>query len=208
MSGYPLAPRSKSGEVAEFIDDDQFASGQSVDKCGYEIVSLFWHSVPVNHKNPYTGADVHLMAHNDYMRFAGPDVASNQAGMSNAQLVRELALHNFKFQYVLPPTDWHAVRSFLLYGYPVLLGGVDEATVYDVEHGGCPYSWIRPHVDYFHILLATGLSLSDELLCRDTANIGPDGKVRIGPRRYRTAGLKLTTAVALVPSWLPVPSGL
>ena len=207
MMHLAISPKSPSGEVARFIDDDQFGPGQSLDKCGYEIVSLFWHSVAPDKVNPYHATDIHAMAHTDYLYYAGQDILSNQTGMSNVTLYSDLKRH--RFEYVgLPPGNWDRVRTFLLYGYPVVLGGVDEATVFDVGVGKCPYSWIRPGVDYWHIILATGLSYSDELLVRDTANIGPDGKVRPGPRRYRLGGMKLTTATALVPSWLLVPTGL
>lgn len=218
MSGLPLAPRTRSGEVAEYVDDDQFASGQSLDKCGFEIVSLFWHSVKPGERNPYSGNQIHQMAHDDYVRFDGPDTRSNSNGMSNETLYRLISFHNFKLsilaayreQIPLYLSDTRALRSFLLYGYPVVLGGVSEKSVYDEEMRGCPYSWEqgKSSPDYSHIILATGLGASDEVLCRDTANIGPDGRVRMGPRRYRLSSLKLTTATALVPSWLASPMGL
>lgn len=217
MSGLPLAPRTRSGEVAEFLDDDQFASGQSLDKCGFEIVSLFWHSVPPGHKNPYSGGDVHLMAHEDYLKFDGPDITANGQGMSNETLYKLLDAHHFMYhsicqhaQIPLSRSDANVIRVMLLYGYPVILGGVSEKSVYDEELKHTPYSWEQKAAspDYSHVILATGLAASDEIVCRDTANIGPDGKVRIGPRRYRLSSLRLTTATALVPSWLAAPTGL
>lgn len=193
-----------SGEVAAFVDDNQFGFGQSPDKCGFEIVSLFWHSVKSGSHNPYSSAQIHAMAHTDYVHFDGPDLASNHNGMADWTLYADLEMH--KFKYVKLAKDWNIIRGFIGHGYPVVIGGVSEATVFDVElNSHVPYPWIKPGVNYFHIILATGLDGPNILKFRDTANVQPNGQLRPGPRRYRTDLMHFTTATALVPTWLPAP---
>jgi hypothetical protein len=202
---------SPSGEVALFVDDDQFGWGQSILKCGFEIVSLFWHSVQWRSgaRNPYTPAEVHDMAHADYVVFNGPDVVANDRGMTDQELYGDIARH--RFGCVPLRKDWGQVKRFLEYGYPVVIGGVNERQVRDAGLSGqaCPYHWIKPGAPtYFHIILATGPDGEHTLKFRDTANVDGRGILRPGPRRYLTGGLDYTIAIALVPSWLPFPHGL
>jgi|SRR5581483_2404738 len=194
---------TSSGEVAVFVDDNQFASGQSQDKCGPEAVAVFWHSVKPGEKNPYTSADIHEMASADYVRFIGPDVTSDHAGTDNATLYKLLAAHNF--MYKIGPLDMAWVKEWLNAGYPVILGGVAESSVFDLGLNANPYNWNTAGL--FHIILATGPGATGEVLVRDTANIDHSGIVRPGPRRYRLSGLTFTTATMVIPSWMPVPTG-
>jgi hypothetical protein len=189
-----------SGEVAVFLDDDQFHAGESVDKCGPEAVSLFWHSVKPGEQNPYTSAQIHAMAHDDYVRFIGPDVASNHGGTSNQLLYTMLASH--RFSYKPGPADIHWVQSWLKAGYPVIIG-IWEESVHDLALGGNPYNWETRGLT--HIIVASGPGTTGEVLVRDTANIGPQG-VRPGPRRYDTTKLQLVSATMVVPSWLDDPA--
>lgn len=190
---------TSSGEVAQFIDDDQFGNGQSVDKCGPEVVSLFWHSVKPGQHNPYTSAEVHTMAHDDYVQFIGPDVRGDQAGTGDQTLYDMLKFHGF--HYEIGPLEWPWIDGWLNAGYPVIIGGVQESTVHDQAlDGAVPYAWNTSGL--YHIILASGPGG----LFRDTANIGPSG-VRPGPRRYNTNDLRFTTATMVVPTWLPVPGG-
>src|SRR6267154_3375719 len=89
-----------SGEVAVFVDDDQFAGFESVMKCGYEIVAMFWHSVRPGDHNPYTSAAVHQMAHDDYLLYVGPDISTDRGGMSDAQLYADLSHHDFHYRTI------------------------------------------------------------------------------------------------------------
>ncbi len=191
------------GEVAEFLDDDQF-DGRSVMTCGFEIIALYWHSVRRGQRNPYTAADIHRMAVADYERANGVDNASNWRGMTNQGFYDDMAAHGLAYKII--PRQWGMIRAYLQAGYPVFFGGVDEKSVYDLEIKECPYRWERPagSPDYFHIILATGLDGPDSLLFRDTANLADNGKLRPGPRHYRTSSLKWygLTAV-LIPTWMP-----
>lgn len=200
----PVQRLSPTGEVIVCPDDDQFGWGESTMKCGYEIVALFWHSVKPGQALPYTSRDVHQMAHSDYVHFAGPDIASDGNGMTDSQLYADLAFHNF--HYLKLGLNWAEIRAWLRYGYPVIIGGVSENSVYDLELGGhVPYPWIKPGVNYWHIILATGEDGADSLKFRDTANVDPRGKLRPGPRKYKTSELRFTTATVALPTWLPMP---
>lgn len=186
-----------SGEVAVFVDDDQFGADQSVMKCGPECVAQFWHSVAPGQHNPYSSAEIHLMAHDDYQQFIGADVQSDYNGTSNQALYNMLKYHTF--HYEVGPLDWNWINGWLHAGYPVIIGGVEESTVHDQAlDGAIPYHWNTAGL--YHIILASGPGG----LFRDTANIGPSG-VRPGPRRYDTNALRFSTATMVVPTWLPVP---
>ncbi len=199
-----LEALAATGEVAEFVDDDQFGWGQSVMKCGFEIFSIFWHSTKPGTKNIYTSVQVHEMAHNDYQREVGLDVTRDRAGMTNQQLYNLIDFH--KFKYARLNRDWKLIRLFIRYGYPVIIGGVAENSVYDLAIGDhVPYPWIRPGVNYSHVIMATGLDGDYSIKCRDTANVDAKGALRKGPRIYSTIEMQFTTATALVPTWLPLP---
>ncbi len=61
---------SRTGEVGEFLDDNQFAPpGGSFNKCGPESIALCFHSVAPGQHNPFTPQDIHRMAHDDYVAF-------------------------------------------------------------------------------------------------------------------------------------------
>ena len=174
----PLTP---SGEVARFIDDDQFASGQSTEKCGPEAVALFWHSTAPQANNPYSSSQVHQMAAEDYQKFIGLDNPQDQGGTSNQTLYDMLAFHHFAYK-VGPVGDWGWIKGWLALGYPVIIG-IAEASVYDLQLKANPYAW-NP-AGLYHIILCTGAGSTGEILVRDTASIAPTG-VRPGPRHYDT----------------------
>lgn len=195
----PQPDLTASGEVAQFIDDNQFGPGQSVDKCGPESVSMVWHSVAPGQHNPYSASDVHAMAHKDYEEFIGPDVASDQGGTSNATLYKMLEAHGFK--YTPGPATIAWVKEQLAQRLIVIIGIV-EASVVDNGLGASPYNWNTTGLT--HVVTASGAGRPGELLVRDTANIGPEG-VRPGPRHYDANKLELVSATAVYPSWIEAP---
>jgi hypothetical protein len=188
-----------SGEVALFVDDNQFHSGESVDKCGPEAVALFWHSVAPGQHNPYSSADIHAMAHADYVKFIGPDNPSDQNGTSDQNLYNMLNEHNF--HYEVGPLDITWVKEQLNGGVPVIIGIV-ESSVIDNGIGAAPYAWNTTGLT--HVLVASGPGAGGEILVRDTANIAPTG-VRPGPRHYDANRLQLVSATAVHPSWITNP---
>lgn len=199
----PISVLTPSGEVCVCVDDNQFGAGQSVMKCGYEAVALVWHSVKPGTKNPYSSTDIHTMAHDDYVQFAGPDTPLDYNGMTNQELYDDLAKHGLHYQSV--PMDYTWLRGYLKYGYPII-AGIYESSVIDVELGRVPYSWDT--AGFTHIIVFTGEGTNaSNLRVRDTANIGATG-VRPGPRLYDTTKLRMVSATAVIPSWLPViPAG-
>lgn len=186
-----------SGEVAVFVDDNQFGAGQSVDKCGPEAVSEFWHSVEPGKTNPYKAADVHAMAHDDYQKFIGPDNPADQGGTSNQTLYNMLAEHGFHYQ--AGPADITWAKAQLGKGRVVIIGIV-ESSVVDTELKANPYNWNTAGLT--HVICATGAGHDGEILVRDTANIDHNGVVRPGPRHYDTTHLRLVSATAVEPTWL------
>lgn len=188
-----------SGEVASFVDDDQFGIGQSVDKCGPEAVSMVWHAVAPGQHNPYTSADVHAMAHDDYQKFIGPDVPSDGGGTSNQTLYAMLEEHGFKYDIGPATIAW--VKEQLNAGLIPIIGIV-ESSVVDNGLGTNPYSWNTTGLT--HIITASGAGRCGEILVRDTANIAPNG-VRPGPRHYDANRLQLVSATAVHPTWVTNP---
>lgn len=188
-----------SGEVAQFVDDDQFARGESVDKCGPEAVSTFWHSTAPGTPNHYTSADVHKMAHDDYVKYIGPDIPSDGGGTSNQTLYNMLNEHAFKYE--VGPVNMTWVKEQLGRGLPVIIGIV-ESSVVDNQLGANPYNWNTTGLT--HIIIASGQGAGGEILVRDTANIAPNG-VRPGPRHYDANRLQLISATAVTPTWVSNP---
>ena len=155
-------------------------------------MALFWHSTAPGTVNKYTAADVHTMAHDDYVRFVGPDTRSDLGGMTNNQLIQDLAFHGLGFDPCL--LQWDIIHAWVKLGYPVILG-VLEDSVFDLDPQikGRPYAW--PPNGLSHIILYTGVGRF-----RDTANIGPGG-VRPGPRQYDEARLRMISAMMVIPGW-------
>lgn len=191
---------SPSGEVAIFVDDDQFGFGQSQDKCGPEAVSVVWHSVAPGQHNSYTPAEVHQMAHDDYVKFIGPDTDSDHNGTGNQTLYDMLKEHGFQFEE--GPTDINWIKARLGEGKPVIIG-ITESSVVDNGLGANPYNWNTTGLS--HVIVASGAGRGGEILCRDTANIDHNGIVRPGPRHYDANRLQLISATAVHPNWITNP---
>lgn len=196
-----MAMQTPSGEIAHYIDDDQFGAGQSVDKCGPETVAQFWHSTRPDVDNHYTSADIHAQASSLYVHFIGPDDAADHGGTSNQTLYNMLDFVGFKDRHLALPLDAHIISAWLKEGYAVIVGCAEES-VYDIELGTSPYNWDTKGL--FHIINLTGVDAQGNWLVRDTANIGPEG-VRPGPRHYKT-NLALTSATLVASSWMAVPT--
>lgn len=195
-----MAMQTASGEIAHYIDDDQFGAGQSVDKCGPEAVAQFWHSTRPDIDNHYTAAQIHSQASDLYVHFIGPDDAADHGGTSNQTLYNMLDFVGFKDRHLALPLDPHVISAWLKEGYAIIVGCAEES-VYDIELGTSPYGWDTKGL--YHIINLTGVDGNGNWLARDTANIGPDG-VRPGPRHYKT-NLALTSATLVAASWMPVP---
>lgn len=195
-----IAPLTSSGEIAEYVDVDQFIPGFSAYECGYFAVSIFWNSVPVGKKPTLDNATMRAMAESWYKSDHGDNSFRNTDGMSLEQLHNLLARCRFDYQDVTQ--DWNLMRDYLKYGYPLFLA-IHENSVHDIELGGpVPYPW-QPTGN--HIILATGFKGNDTVLCRDSANIEKGNILRRGPREYSASKLALVNVVAGIPTWLPTP---
>ena len=195
-------------EVCAVVDVSQFSAGHSAEKCGFYAISLLKYAGLPGSQTIGSPAQVEAWADTEYVAYDGPDVSSNDRGMTMAFLEDVLDDASLHYQVIgstetglttnhLTP-DY--VRAWLRLGYPVILA-VAESSVYDLDLGGCPYAWDTSN--YFHIILATGADGS-ALLCHDTASIGPAG-VRPGPRRYDAGRLTMISATAVVMPWLRRP---
>jgi hypothetical protein len=193
---------SASGEIASFTDDDQFGPAQSKEKCGPEIVALFYHSVAPGVPNPYSATDIHAMASADYVRFIGPDAPADLQETTPGAFAHMLQYHNFQFRYVPERADY--IAAWLAYGYPIACF-VQESSVYDGLVRSCPYPWNTAGLA--HVILATGPATDAAYLkFRDTANIEAPNTLRAGPRLYDMSKLIIDVAILIVPSWLTAPA--
>jgi hypothetical protein len=190
---------SNTGEVAEFLDDNQFGTGESTEKCGPESIALCFHSVAPGQHNPYTREEIHSMAHNDYMNIAHQkDVRNIGEGINDPEFYKMIESHGIPYRKL--PHDWSIIVEWLQHGYPVIIGGVREDTIHDAElNGKPPYDWGGLDKKW-HIITATGLgSRADRLKFRDTANGRP------GPHEYFHERMSYTLATLVVPKWMPTP---
>jgi hypothetical protein len=189
---------SRTGEVAEFLDENQFGSDESTNKCGPESISVFFHSVAPGQHNPYTKAEIHSMAHQDYVNIDQQPDNPFGLGTDNEEFYRMIESHSIPYRKL--PLDWSIIREWLKYGYPVIIGGVQESTIHDADpKANPPYSW-GDLENRWHIIMATGLgSRDDRLKFRDTAN------GRSGPREYFHEQMKISLATLMVPKWMPIP---
>lgn len=195
-----MAQLTPNGEVANFVDDNQFGFGQSQDKCGPEAVSVVWHATAPGQKNTYTSAEVHALAHDDYLKYMGPDTTSDHNGTDDQQLYDMLQEHGFKYE--IGPTSIPWVKEQLNAGLLVIIG-ITESSVVDNALGANPYNWNTTNLS--HIITASGPGAGGEILVRDTANIDHNGIVRPGPRHYDANRLQLLSATAIHPNWVTNP---
>src|SRR5215471_421145 len=193
---------SRTGEVAEFLDDNQFGTGESTEKCGPESIALCFNSVAPGHHNPANPQDIHRMAHDDYVAFVvDPKIGAdnpNGGGIDDLTFYQLIEHHGIPYRKL--PQDWSIIVEWLQHGYPVIIGGVREDTIHDAGlNGASPYDW-GDLENRWHIITATGLgSRADRLKFRDTANFRP------GPREYFHEQMKFSLATLVVPKWMPTP---
>ena len=139
----PLTHLSSTGEVAEFLDDNQFAPpGGSDNKCGPESIALCFPSVAPGQHNLSTPQDSHRMAHDYYVAFVAPVIGNNPGGGGIDDPTFYRILEHRGMQYRKLPHDWSIFVEWLQHGYPVIIGGVREDTIHDAGlNGASPYGW-------------------------------------------------------------------
>lgn len=211
MEAVTLTP---SGEVATYVDESQFQTGHSVMKCGFYSVWQNHFAGPPGHPARGTAADIQSKADASYAQEDGPDVASNQRGMTLQQLYDLIHTAGDHWQNIYPESLPNLsqddlkknITEWLKLGYAVVVA-VDEFTVRDVALGGvCPYSWAPGPGQYSHIITLTGLNPNGDFLARDTASIDAHG-VRPGPRHYSASAVQIWSATLYIHDWQPRPAG-
>lgn len=204
-----MAP-NPNGEVAFYSDESQFQAGHSTMKCGWYAV--YQNHFAGQHAPGGSGADIEKAADAAYVAADGPDVSSNQSGMSLPQLYAAIQKAGNHWQNLYPDSlslkqaDLKAlIRGWLKLEYPIIVA-VDEATIHDMDLNANPYSWNPQPGQYTHIITLSGLQPNGiDFLCRDTASIAPTG-VRPGPRRYASTPMELISATIFVLPWLQRPA--
>jgi hypothetical protein len=198
---------SATKEVGEFLNINQFESGESAYECVAYSVAICRYAGEVGKGATGSSEDIDQLADSWYAKFTGSDAASNMQGLSvqqEEQMIRGVGNH---FQE-LPisansqhDSDLANIKGALKRGYPVLICGA-ETGMYDIGLGDrVPYSW-TPTGN--HCIVATGIAPDGNLLVRDPANVDNSGP-RPGPRTYDISKLQLISGVVFVPSWMPQP---
>lgn len=198
---------SPSGEVATFIDVNQFSGGKSVEKCvAFSACEIALCGRPDSQSYAST-TTLTLLASTWYSRLEGQDIASNTNGMTLDALYT--MLHGLGLQYtplpITPDTqhndDMAHVKEALGRGHPVLLCGHEDG-YYDIGLGDkVPYNWV-PCGN--HAVTATGIASDRNFLVRDSANVDKNGIIRPGPRHYDNSKMFLISATEVIPKWMQV----
>ena len=192
-----MVATTQSNEIAEFFDVDQFEPGETQMLCGFISVALCFAATPVGVMPSKKPEDVDTDADSWYVEYDGANTSDNHNGMELWQLYQLIAEKGGHFQ--ASSTDVNVVSQWIAQGYPVIVA-LPESDVFDVQLGRSPYSWDTSL--YSHIITATGIAPSGNLLFRDTANVDNPG-----PREYDCSRLHLISATLFVPSWLSQPLG-
>ncbi|HZU68846.1 MAG TPA: hypothetical protein VFA09_16330 [Ktedonobacteraceae bacterium] len=198
-----MIPLSSTGEIASFQDVDQFQPAKTQFACGFFACAVVKSMAPVGHAPTQTPAQMIAEAEQWYAQYDGNNSISNTNGMTLEQLYELLA--QIGLHFVPASLDVAALRAWLRLGYPILVAGL-ETSFYDMGLGDVvPYPW-QPSGN--HIIVLTGVAADGNFLVRDSANVtnlyNPT-TLRPGPRKYDTARMRLVSATAVVPPWLPVP---
>lgn len=192
--GQSMTKLNTHGEVADFLDVDQFIAGHSAYECVAYCAALVKFAGAPGHGPAGTSQQVANLAQAWYAQEEGGNLASNTNGMSLAAEYDMLSGIGLQYQPLIPTVA--AVKQALGTGCPVLLCGA-ETGFYDLDLGRVPYSW-PPSGN--HCIVASGIASDGNLLVRDCASIGPAG-VRPGPRKYDTSKMHLVSATAILVPW-------
>lgn len=195
---------SKSGEIGDFQEANQFQTARSQFECGYFAVAIARSMAQVGQAPTLTIAQVIADAESWYAAaYGGNNSASNTNGMSLQQeydLLVQVGLH---FQST--SLDINVLKKWLEVGYPVLIA-IAETSVYDLALNRNPYPW---QASGNHIIVITGVSSDGNVLVRDSANctnLNDPNSLRPGPRKYQADKLSLVSATVVVPPWMPRPA--
>lgn len=199
-----MIPVSRSGEIADFQDVDQFQPGHSEFECGYFAVAIVRAMNQVGKPPTQSVAAMIAEAEAWYARYNGDNGPANELGMSLQQLYALIVQVGLHFQATTTEIDM--LRAWVALGYPVIIAGA-ETGMYDIGLGDVvPYPW---HPTGNHIIVISGVAADGNFLVRDSANctnLNDPLSLRPGPRHYDAQRLQLISATVVVPPWLPRPA--
>jgi hypothetical protein len=199
----PMVMLSPTGEVATFLDVNQFQPGRTQFACGFFSCAIVKAMSPVGHPPLQTIQEMIAEAEGWYAQDDGSNSIDNSDGMSLQQLYSLLT--QIGLPYLATDLEAEMLRAWLRLGYPVIVA-LAEQSVRDLALGDIvPYPW---HPEGNHILVLTGVTSNGNFLARDPANVTDlydPASLRPGPRAYDAAAMLLVSATVVVPAWLPVP---
>lgn len=194
---------SPTGEVATFLDVNQFQPGRTQFACGFFACAIVKAMTPAGHPPMQTVQQMIAEAEGWYAQDDGSNSIDNTDGMSLQQLYSLLA--QIGLHYRATDLDVGMLRAWLRLGYPVIVA-LAEQSVRDLALGGAvPYPW---HPEGNHIIVLTGVTSGGNFLVRDPANVTDlydPASLRPGPRAYDASSMQFVSATVVVPAWLPVP---
>ena len=194
---------SPTGEIASFLDVNQFQPGRTQFACGFFACAVVKSMSPVGRQPTQTAQEMIAGAEQWYAQFDGDNSIRNMDGMSLQQLYNLLAQIGLRYRASAMNSD--TLRAWLRLGYPVIVACA-ESSIHDLAlDDGVPYPW---HPSGNHIIVLSGVTHDDNFLVRDTANVTDlynPNSLRPGPRRYDAAKLQMVSATVVIPAWLPVP---
>jgi hypothetical protein len=192
-----MPTRSRTGEVADFCDADQFQPAKTQEACGFFAVACVDAAAPAGHPCTKTVAQVIAEAETWYAQYNGSNDLSNVAGMTQDQLHQ--LLKQVGLQYYQLANDLNQIRSWIQAGFPVIINGVEDS-YYDIALGDIvPYYWNGAGLD--HIITLTGVTSDGNFFVRDSANVtdlNNPHSLRPGPRQYDARKMQLLWATAVV----------
>lgn len=198
-----MVATSKTGEICDLQEADQFQAGKSQFECGFFAVAMCRSMAEVGKPPTLTMQQVINDAEAWYAQYDGSNAGWNTAGMSLQQLYD--LLHQVGLHYQETALDISIIKKWLAVGYPVVVA-IAETSVVDMALGRNPYPW---RVAGNHIIVITGVASDGNVLVRDSANctnLYDPRSLRPGPRKYEASRLALVSATVVVPPWLPRPT--
>ena len=198
------------GEVASFVNVTQFLPQHSDFACGPFAVGHVKFAGPPGQGARGTETDVQRWAFNEYIKWIGPDTATDISGSSIDNLhefLKDANLHWWDIGSISVDSshnhDIAEIKAALEHGYPVI-ATVSECSVVDVELGKNPYFW---GCGGSHVIVYSGIASDGNLLVEDTANIhgvlhGTNTPLP-GPRKYDASRLDNHWATVVKTDWLP-----
>jgi hypothetical protein len=207
--------KNSHGENANFVRVSQFLGQHSEYACGPAAVAhAMFTTAPQKEPNGILPSTLQTWLFNEYAKVIGPDTISDTAGSSipNMETMYQDAGFHYWEMSIDANTD-HAsdiaiMKACLVAGFLFAFTATEES-VWDIAENKNPYFWGPAGT---HIMVASGVSASGNILVQDTANVlgsltGANNAV-MGPREYDASKLVVSYGACLQLDWMtPIPSG-